>query len=203
MRLILTSKGLNQKADRKIIGKAISGDDISDKRILLMTLSEYYIDEILKNACKEIGFKESNITVFDGEKHNEYSGIYHYIYVTEGNTFDIIKMLREHNMDTYIVDMLRKTDGTYIGASAGAMIAGVDFCLAEEFDKNRVDVDDYRGLDLFHRKVAVVPHYTKAEFERFKRNMNKECPGILDKYELYYISNYGIIDTLIDIHNFL
>lgn len=195
MRLILTSKGLNQKAGRKIIGKAISGDDLSDKRILLFTLGEYCIDEILINACKELGFNESNITVFDGEKHNEYSGTYQYIYVTEGNTFDIIKMLRENNMDTYVVDMLNKTDGTYLGASAGAMVAGVDFCLAEEFDKNRVGVDDYRGLDLFHRKVVVVPHYTKAEFLRFKRNMDKESPEILDKYEeLYYISNFGIID---------
>lgn len=193
-KMIFTSKGLNQRRGRLIIGRELAKSDVMDKRIILFTLREYYIDEVLKKACMDMGFKEENITVYDGEEHVEYGGVYDYVYVSEGNTFDIIKMLRSTGMDKFIIRMVRDHKADYIGASAGAMLASSSIEFAEIMDKNRVGITDYTGLELFDHSVILVPHYTKKELERFKRSIEKEQPEMLGRYdEVLNVSNYGVL----------
>ena len=43
-----------------------------------------------------------------------------------------------------------ENNATYIGSSAGAMIAGIDVRLALDFDRDTEDLDDYRALSLFN-----------------------------------------------------
>ena len=193
-KLIFTSKGMNQRRGRLIIGRQLANSDVSNKRIILFTLREYFIYEVLIKACIEMGFREENVTIYDGEEHVEYGGIYDYVYVSEGNTFDIILMLRSTGMDKFIKSMVLDHKADYIGASAGAMLAGTSFQFAEIMDKNRVGINDCTGLELFDRRVVIVPHYTKRELERFKRNIEKEQPEILDRYEeVLHVSNYGVL----------
>lgn len=44
----------------------------------------------------------------------------------------------------FIQQQMKRTDCTYIGSSAGAMIAGTDIYLAEDFDENIVGLTDLK-----------------------------------------------------------
>jgi peptidase E len=72
-------------------------------------------------------------------------------------------------MDEFIKVMVLNQNATYIGASAGAMLAGCSFELALDFDKNRAGIDDFSGFDIIKGKTAIIPHYTKKEFEKYVR----------------------------------
>ena len=52
----------------------------------------------------------------------------------------------------FIQQQMKRTDCTYIGSSAGAMIAGTDIYLAEDFDENIVGLTDLKALGLFDLK---------------------------------------------------
>ena len=46
----------------------------------------------------------------------------------------------------FIQQQMKRTDCTYIGSSAGAMIAGTDIYLAEDFDENICGFNRSEGI---------------------------------------------------------
>ena len=124
-RLILTSCGLNTTLGRKLIKKELRKDgDLSNKRIFVFHEPYYFLEASILKGCEELGFREENVIISNENWKDELQGSMDYVYVTEGNIFEIMKMLRERGLDTIISEFVR-SDATYIGASAGAMIAGV------------------------------------------------------------------------------
>lgn len=182
-KIILTSYGLTTSIGRKLIGKELVHEDLEGKRIFLFHEPHYSIESMLRSACISIGFKEDNI-IFSGEqKSNAEISSVDYLYCTEGNTFEILSLLRERHYDDAFVNAFNK-GATYIGASAGAMIAGVSIEEAKFFDRNFVNMSDFKGLCLFDG--IVIPHYTKAELKRYIRN----SPGIEKKYKrIFSVAN--------------
>ena len=182
--MIFTSEGLNQKSGRKLIRKELAKDDVSDKKIILFTLCKYRFYEVLKNACLEMGFKDENITIYDGEENTKVDdGFYDYIYVTEGDAFDIMEMIKGKGMETFIRRMVKENNATYIGASAGAILAGSDYLLAKEFKGNHSGITECDGFDLFGKPATIIPHYTKEDLARFRVNMEAAQPGVLNRYK--------------------
>ena len=57
---------------------------------------------------------------------------------------------------------------TYIGSSAGAMLAGADIMLAGDFDINFVGMTDFTALNLFDG--TIIPHYEPEYLENYIRN---------------------------------
>ncbi len=56
-KLILTARGLNSETGQKIIRKCLTEEEEREKKtILLISIQEYRIDEILKQASMELGF---------------------------------------------------------------------------------------------------------------------------------------------------
>ncbi len=175
-KLIFTSYGLTSSVGRRLIGKELAKDStISNKRIFLFHEPYYSIEPILINACLQIGFKRENIILSGRQKTNEELSDIDYIYVTEGNTFEILSLLRERGLEE-VIKKAFSNGATYIGASAGAMIAGTDVEEALNFDRNFVRTDDFMGLGLFDGMI--IPHYTKAELKRYIKN----SPGIEERY---------------------
>lgn len=188
-RLILTSYGLTSIVGKKLIQNELAKDgDLSDKRIFLFHEPYYSIERTLVNICLNMGFKEENIILSGQQKSNEDLLTVDYVYITEGNTFEIMTLLREHGL----VEVLQKAvenGATYIGASAGAMIAGSSIEEALSFDRNFVCLDDFTGLELWSDSV-IIPHYTQKELKRYVRN----TPGMKDRYKhIYSIPNSGIL----------
>lgn len=157
------SDGLTTKTAQQIITRLIDFEANVDKTILLIALDKYRLSEHLKRACLSLGFHEKNIYIYSiGEK---YEFDFDYIYCSEGNTFELLSFIKENGLLGLIQENFKKGNCVYIGASAGAMIAGKDVCFALEFDKNTVGLEDFKALELFDG--TIIPHFTKAQLKRF------------------------------------
>ena len=187
-RLLLTSQGLNTKQGWELISHELQKDSISSKNILIIYEPYFSIEDILYRACLKMGFKEENIILCNSRIPKSIFDNLGYVYVTEGNTFEVMRHMKEN----HLVEPIRKvvTEGTvYIGSSAGAMIAGTDIELANDFDRNETGLCDFSALGLFDG--TVLPHYTKAELKRYIANSDS---GRIRRYKnIYSIANGGML----------
>lgn len=174
--IILTSFGLTSGVGRKLIIEALKGVDLTDKRIFLFHEPYYSIESTLRDVCVSMGFKPENVILSGEQACNGDILKVDFLYCTEGNTFEIMSLLRERGLDKVFVEAFNN-GASYIGASAGAMIAGSSIEEAGSFDKNMVGLTDLRGLSLF--EGIVIPHYNKTEVKRYIKN----TPGIENKYK--------------------
>jgi peptidase E len=111
-----------------------------------------------------------------------------YIYVTEGNTFDILHFIRTAGLVRKIKQSV-KNGTVYIGASAGAMLAGTDISFAQDFDRHRQNMTDFTGLQLFNG--IIIPHYTETELQNYLSHLSN---SMKKKYKhIYHVSNDGIV----------
>ena len=184
-KLILTARGLNSETGQKIIRKCLTEEEEREKKtILLISIQEYRIDEILKQASMELGFLEEHIFLASGQidlKKMQPD----YIYVTEGNVYQVLDYMRKNGLLKFIQEQMKRTDCTYIGSSAGAMIAGTDIYLAEDFDENIVGLTDLRALGLFDG--SIIPHYSRQDLIRYINNSKQE--DIRHYSELYSVDD--------------
>ena len=176
-KLVLTSYGLTTEVGRKHIRKELANYDLSNKSIFLFYEPNYSIGKILLDVCCEFGFKKENI-ILSGH-NDDFSKIVQcdFYYCTEGNTFEVLSFMREKNVDKAICKGFEYGNKVYIGASAGAAIAGINIEEIKDFDRNSVGMDEFSGLGLFDG--IIIPHYTKAELKRYINN----TPGIENKYK--------------------
>lgn len=157
-RLILSSFGLTSKKTRSLIKKELQKDiNLSEKKIYLFFEPYYSIEGLLVEACLNIGFRRENILLSTEVRPEDIEEIkkVDYIYVTEGNTFEIAALLKDRGIDEVIREAF-KNGATYSGASAGAMLAGESIEEALLFDRNEVGLKDYKGLCLMDG--IVIPH---------------------------------------------
>ncbi len=183
-KLIFTSYGLTTGIGRKLIGKELKVYNLTDKKIFLFHEPHYSIESMLVEACINLGFKKENI-VLSGQQRSNQEVLECDIYnVGEGNTFEVLSLLRERELDSVIREGFKQGNKIYIGCSAGAAIAGVSIEEIKEFDRNFVGMVDFKGLGLFDG--IIIPHYTKSELKRYISN----SPGIEEKYnKILSVSN--------------
>lgn len=153
--------------------------DRENKKILLVDIKKCRITEKLKDACISMGFEKSNIFATSESESEDFPDSFEYYYVTAGNTFEILKEIRIKKLAGLIRRSMLENNATYIGSSAGAMIAGIDVRLVLDFDRDTEDPDDYRALSLFNG--TVIPHYSKADFRRYIKNTDAEVFAGYDK----------------------
>lgn len=175
-KLIFTSYGLTTAIGRKLIAKEFKDCDLTEKKIFLFHEPHYSIEAMLVEACLNLGFKEENIILSGQQKNNQDVLKCDIYYCTEGNTFEVLSILRERGLDSVIKEGFKKGSKIYIGCSAGAAIAGVSIEEVKDFDRNFVGMVDFSGLGLFDG--IIIPHYTKSELKRYISN----SPGIKEKY---------------------
>ena len=187
-KLLLSSYGLTSKVGRDLIFKELKKDeDLGNKVIFLFHEPYFHIADILVNVCMEIGFKQENIFLVNSEDSVCHVREADYIYITEGNTFEILALLREYGLEEPIKEAV-KTDATYIGASAGAMLAGVDIEEAYYMDRNHIMIKNLKALGLFDG--IILPHYEPEERECYIAN----SPEITKKYNtILSVENDGLI----------
>ena len=181
-RIIVTSRGLNGKVGRRAIKSALKqclgekyGEYLADKTIMLCTIEEYGVDELLIESAIALGFQKENIVIWNENISREDKSkfkTFSFCYVSEGNTFQIAQMLRLTGADSVIQKSISQ-GGFYIGASAGAILAGNSIKFAKDFDTNFVRLTDFEGLNLLPAslgKAVLIPHYNKKQFLRWKKN---------------------------------
>ena len=187
-KLVLTSYGLTTGVGRKNIGKELANYDLVNKKIFLFHEPHYSIEMILIDVCCDMGFNRENV-ILSGQQDsiNEIIDCDFY-YCTEGNTFEVLSLMRERGVDKVIKSGFDIGNKVYIGASAGAAIAGTSIEEIINFDRNLSGMTDFVGLNLFDG--IIIPHYTKTELKRYIKN----SPGIEDKYKrILSVSNEGCV----------
>ena len=206
-KVILTSHGLNCQLGRTALRKGLKvaigkefQSELEFQSIVLFTMKDYGINNLLREVAIRFGFRNENIVVWDEEVlygSKKLDKLYDWSYVSEGNIFELKQMLRITGGERIILDSVN-AGGSYIGASAGAILATTSIVFAQDFDRNSVGVDDFHGLDLLPAclgKTTVVPHYTKREFGRWKRNTPKEQLSKFDYIDYIPNTGYRVFET--------
>lgn len=167
------------------------GYEMRNRTVFVFSNPEDEIERsIASNLNKYLGIGHENIYICRDMKSMPKELIPNIIYVSEGNTFDLLHYLRVHGFDTYIKKVLKNySDTIYIGSSAGAMIAGTDVMLALDFDSNYIGMIDFTSLGLING--TIIPHCDAEALEKYKSFKEEH---ILYRYEdIYCVSDYDVL----------
>jgi dipeptidase E len=160
-RLFLTSAGLPSETTEYFL-KLLNKNPKDTKLCFIATAADpsedkWFVKKDIERL-KELGFR---ITEIDLKQENENSlnkklQDFDVIYVEGGNTFYLLKYVRESGFDKALDKFLKK-GGIYVGVSAGAMIAGLNIESAEwkHLDRNTVNLKDLTGLKLVPFVISV------------------------------------------------
>jgi dipeptidase E len=185
MKIILTSKAFGDKDATNNILNQINKKVSLLKVLLVATPCLPYSPEKYLNELIGYGFKKDNIIIFNHEEPNEYFDLdIDVVYVTGGNTFTGLKLIKDSGFDKEIIKYIEK-GSIYIGRSAGAHIATNSIKHVLEFDSNDVGITDYDGLGLVD--CILVCHYNDERKECYNRLIHE------NKYNIYSLTNQEIL----------
>lgn len=174
MHLILSSTDFNNETVRAAIMKELP--KAAEDCTVLFFPSEKASNKDVKSAkfkkwLETYGFTRANVTVFNKNTPEKYEGLtVDAVYVGGGNTFAMLKTMRETGFDKEIIRLV-KDGALYIGGSAGAHIASKNVEHVQVFDENAVGLTDFNGLALFdgilfcHFCEERKPYFEKAKAE--------------------------------------
>jgi len=104
------------------------------------------------------------------------------IFIGGGNTYKLLKMLKDTQAFGAIQEFLKREDGVIMGGSAGALIFGksIDTCLDDGLilkscvDHNEVGLKDSTGFDCLGG-FSILPHYKKLpeQYDTFKLRISR------------------------------
>ena len=145
----------------------------STKPILYIPLAWNHIDPGYQNCKKFLIGEFSNI------KHGEIQVIqtadeivnknlsnYSAIFIGGGNTYKLLKLLKDSGAVAHIKKYL-DNGGVVYGGSAGSIILGKDIDVCKYMDENKVELKDTSGFDLLFG-FSFTAHYTNKNEERTK-----------------------------------
>ena len=166
-----------EKAKMLYITTAIDGEDDSDTN---------WIDKEFQTIL-DLGIKEENIEEYKMD-HDIDLSLYDMIYMMGGNTFYLLKKIRDTKFDIKLKEAIEK--GTiYIGSSAGSIILGNTIELALAYDENQVNLRDFTGLKVVDG--IIFPHANKRqEFIKEKKTQYEDkIYAIHDKYGIVIVND--------------
>lgn len=112
------------------------------------------------------------------------------IFIGGGNTFYLLKELRESKFDSKLVKLLSNTDIPVMGGSAGALIFANSIKTAEFYDENIVNLKDLNGLNMINGSNIWVHYEDGMEgIVQEYRNILKTDIICLREDEGLYITN--------------
>ena len=197
MKLLLTSAGFeNQKIAKKFL--ELLNKPISEVKVVFIPTAARTPEEVeyIKKAKKEIivtGVKSKNIKTLNLDHPVDYTEVrgFDAIYVCGGNTFFLLKKVKESGFDKILKEFLEEGK-LYVGVSAGSIIVGPDIEIAgwgSEADINDIELKDLKGLNF--TSLAVYPHYKvrlKKEIENYRKRVAYEVVTLTDRQALLILS---------------
>lgn len=94
---------------------------------------------------------------------------YSAIYIGGGNTFLLMKQVKESGFDKLLSKYSENPDKVIYGGSAGAIILGSSIKLAQYFDEQKEDVD-LKGLCFYDR--LIFPHYKEEHHKKLAKEFS-------------------------------
>ena len=189
-KLLLTSTGLaNQNVTNQFL--QIIDKPVSQIKIIFVPTASRSEEELnyvaeSKKELLDLGILENNIKTLNLDKPVSFQEVENFdvIYVCGGNTFYLLKKVRETGFDKVIIEFA-KTDKLYFGVSAGSILVCPNIDIASPFDENDVNLTDLTGLNL--TDVIVSPHYKDEEkiiIDDFKKKSQYKVVPLTDNQAL-------------------
>ncbi len=192
MKLFLTSNGLEYPSIATKF-KEYFFDELKRKAsFLIVSIQDTEQDAIfLQKTLRELqSVGVNNFVVLPLRDDTKIiTSTYDIIYVCGGNTFDYLYRLRNSGLDKYIVSAVRNGQSSYVGVSAGSILAGPNIITASqgEFgDRNNIGLDDLSGLGLID--IVVFPHFDtnfREKIDDIRNNSSNDIREIADNEALY------------------
>ncbi len=196
MKLLLTSTGLVNRNIKNLFLQIINKPVFCIRVIFIPTASrskeELKYVQKSKEELLSLGVLENNIKTLELNKlilFQEVEG-FDVIYMCGGNTFYLLKKVRESGFDKIIIEFV-KNGKLYFGVSAGSILVGPNISAANtglEPDENDINLVDLKGLNLID--VIISPHYCEEEetiIEDFKKKSQHEVVPLTDNQALLVI----------------
>ncbi len=194
-KLLLTSTGLANKKITNLFLEIIN-KPVSKIKIIFVPTAARNKEELKcvgesKRELLGLGILESNIKTAGLDKPISFKEVrgFDVIYVCGGNTFYLLKKVRETGFNKVIIEFV-KTDKLYFGVSAGSILVCPDTSIASPFDNNDVNLTDFTGLNL--TDIIVSPHYNKKEksiIDKFKKKSPYKVVPLTDNQALWVINS--------------
>ena len=155
---------------------AIDGDDDNDTE---------WIEEELKYLFS-IGIKKENF--FEYKMDTEIDILnYDFIYMMGGNTFYLLKKIKEYNFEKQI-KLALDNNIVYVGSSAGSEILGATIEVALPYDINTHGLKDFTGLKLVDG--IIIPHANrKDDFIKKQEKIYNKIYKLYDEHGIIIIDN--------------
>ncbi len=141
---------------------------------------KWFIEADRKNL-KELGFKFTEVDLKNQTEEKLFEALksFDIIFVSGGNTFYLLEKVRESGFDKIIGNLL-DSGVIYVGASAGATLAGPDIAPVNDLDDpSKAKLENTKGLGLVD--FVILPHYGK---EKYLSRYQKIIDDYKDKFKL-------------------
>lgn len=167
MKLILSGGGDREQA--AAIDRYFADSIDLEKRVLYIPVAmessvDSAYDECYNWFCSTYGeYGITNIEMCTDLKSLELDNRFSAVYVGGGNTFMLLKKIRESNFEHELVRFLEE-GGVFYGGSAGAIICGKTIKSAEYLDENKAKLKGLSALNLLNG-FDVFCHYAETKNE--------------------------------------
>lgn len=184
MKLILSSCDFNNDDSKNIIIENLC-KPISECKVLYFPNEKVTIEKIKSGKYEErvsaFGFQKNNIYVANYFEPTPFFNLdIDVIYISGGNTFGTMKLIRDSGFDKAIVNYV-ENGVIYVGGSAGAHIATADISHVVKYDNDIFGLTDFSGLGLYDG--ILICHYSetrKSDFEVLKALNNYSIISLRD-----------------------
>ena len=172
MKLILNGGGDGKAVEsaRRLLNRAID----HSKKILLIPLA--WPDpayrgclEFMTGELADVEKAGIEMIRSAGELMSRNFRDYAALYISGGNTYKLLKDLKESGAFGKIRQYLDEEDGIVYGGSAGAIIFGKDLDSCNTDDVNEVGLADHTGFNMI-RGYSLLCHYTNRNRERTEQS---------------------------------
>lgn len=173
MKLFLTSTGLENIDISRHFETSFLPKEPKDLSFLVVSIQDseqdaFFLDKTL-SEIKNTGAQDIDVFKLGNEKFIAEKD-YDVVFVCGGNTFDYLDRVGKTGLDKFILDFAKKENSTYVGVSAGSILAGPDIAIAGDEDHNNIGLTDLKGLCL--TDYIIYPHYRKelkSQLDEFKK----------------------------------
>ncbi len=192
MKLFLTSTGLENRSISHHFKMNFLPENASFLVVAIKDPKQdaFYLEKTL-NEIRETGAQDIDVFELGSEKFNAKKD-YNIVFVCGGNTFDYLNRIRRAKVDKFLINFSKKENTTYVGVSAGSILAGPNIEVAKLCkEQNNMNLQNLKGLHL--TDYIIFPHYKKelkADLDAFKRQT--EFPVIELEDDQAFVSDGAI-----------